>query len=709
MPRLLDPELYVIRGAILAAKRYLLRCSPQKASAFLDMVCCHSGTFAKCRGPAGTLRNYLNRIDWQLDRQGYLHVTAFRKIPLVFLSARHLTECLLNAWSQDLLTLHSSRKAWKGLPPINALETKRVIAKFDHQQQKALLNEVSGAFQTNAQQASWDLQISGECSYCSCLDTREHRIYECAATEEVRRPFANLLHTLRDEGLQYHELPVIASSHDVEFFQTVCDFIALPPLDETLQTRLARLITWGHTPRFYTDGSCQYPNVNDASHAAYAVVLDLTQTSEERAAIAANWQPGTRVSTLQTILLARLTGRQNIHRAEISAMIYICELVSAADIFSDSQVAVDLGNQCNLLLDSASLHTHAEPDLAIQLWQVVQGKTFAFKKIKAHQDVATCPDLLLRYDRLGNQQANDAAFAACQELQPRLVQQADEIAHHLVQQKQWLEEYYRFFLELQRDRAKLRKQSHQYDQHVLQPPGQDTMSDKLVRYAVEDPWPFPTPEVDHSRDFAWGTTWSVIFLDWISRFRWPQEEGLHSLQDLGITWIELAISLMLWADMWIPLRRQGHDFKDRLIIFSSYEDLSAYGVVLSEFADSVQQMCAQMQTLRDAPLFPEVRRQLVRSTYVQGWSIHSSGLSQRPQLPNQTQMLSFLSKHLQTNKGPGWTAIPDLCLRGAPGQLQQIRLETHRSWTELCLQSQRSARRLRDYKRLTLRPLKFHP
>eukprot|EP00438_Fugacium_kawagutii_P030218 Skav204129 [mRNA] locus=scaffold2473:102891:112311:+ [translate_table: standard] len=539
MPGILDPELHVIKVAISAAQRYLRKASQSQRQSFIDAVCEHSGTSHKCRGPAGALRHYLNRIDWQLDKHGRLQVATFEFCDFLTLGAAKLTRLLLHAWSGDLLTLHSSRAAWKGHGPIHAEATRRVVRTFPPSQQKLLLNEISGAFQTASQQAKWDPQTTPNCIHCDQLDNREHRIYHCPATEDIRRSHVTVLDAIQQEGFDFHELPVMTCHPSREFFRMICDNLTPPTMDETLQARLRSLTDAGHTLRFFTDGSCIHNDCSDAAHAAYAVVLDTADTDQTRMHFARHW-------------------------------------------------TVDR---------------------------------------QAHQDISLTHDALLKYDRIGNFVADASAQLTCQHQMSKLVAEADDIFRDMDLQERLPRQYYAYFLELQRQRAQLRGLSHQHDTHRPHTQAPDTICDRLIRYMPLHCWELPTPTVDHGRDFAWGPTWSRLFLSWIEQLRWPTDDTLE-LQEVGVTWIEMSMSLMLTSGMWLPLRRRAQDGKDRLVVFDTYDQLMAYDVSFAEFADTTQQMFTQMAVLRDTALHPPVQRRLVTSGYLQGFSIHSSGLAE---------------------------------------------------------------------------------
>eukprot|EP00438_Fugacium_kawagutii_P036292 Skav217413 [mRNA] locus=scaffold2674:357934:368154:+ [translate_table: standard] len=707
VPGLLDPELYVIKAAILAAKRYLLKATPDDEHRFLRLVTQHTGVTTQCRGPAGALRHYLNRLDWQLDSQGNLQVGTFQWVPLKMLSSRRLTSLLQEAWCADLFCLHTSRKAWKGLPPIHAMETQRLIATLEDHHQRAILNEIGGAFQTSSQKAKWDETQSPSCPYCTAEDTREHRIWHCPATQHVREHHQDLLRTLQEEGCEYHEMPVLYRDHRVDFYRLMCDFVPEPVMDETLQTRLRDLGDRGHMLRFYTDGSCIHPTLPDVSYAGFAVVVDLAFNDAERAQMASTWDPLLATATLKTLIAVRIAGEQNIHRAEISALLYVCQHVRRAELVSDSGVALALAHRCQMIQHPRELYLHTEADLALPLWEAIQQGTFRFRHVKAHQDVETTTDLQLKYDQIGNAQADGGAQFACLHTHRRLADEMDLLAQQMQHSRDMLAQYYSYFLELQCDRAKLKKQTHQLDTHEPQAAPQQTVCDKLCRYEVAAAWPMPVPTVDHRRDFAWGPTWAGILVDWMGTLRWPVNPREVEHSDLGITWIELAMSLMVFAQMWLPLRRPLQHGQERLVVFDDHTHLSAYQVRFSEFADTTQQMFRQMSTLRDTLCYPEMARQLVRSTYQQGFTIHSSGLATRCQLPNQEVILPILRDHVAQYPGPAWSVVPELPL-GTSDKLQMVRRETSRAWGELCRASQKSATALRTTSRLKLRQITFH-
>ena len=77
---------------------------------------------------------------------------------------------------------------------------------------------------------------------------------------------------------------------------------------------------------FFTDGSCTHPTMPDTCYSAFSIVGDLCQNDLQRRDLADVFlTQQTSLSSLQTLLVGRTQGRQHIHRAELTAIIVLCE------------------------------------------------------------------------------------------------------------------------------------------------------------------------------------------------------------------------------------------------------------------------------------------------------------------------------------------------------------------------------------------------
>eukprot|EP00438_Fugacium_kawagutii_P019463 Skav230466 [mRNA] locus=scaffold186:317909:336027:+ [translate_table: standard] len=707
-PDLMDPELHVIFLALRAARRYMLRASPADVQAFLWQVSRHDGTSQKCKGPAGSLSHYLARLDWKLTKEGVLIFDAFCQLPLIDLGTQRLSQLLLRAWGEHMLLTHSDRKAWRGLPPIDALETRRVFTRFPVHQQKALICEVSASFQTRKQQSYWDPSVTPDCLHCAGEDTRTHRIFECDATADVRVDHQGILQLLRDQESDLHELPVIHVQPSQDFFHVLCHQFVEPPLLPAVTDALNQLQQEGRTLTFYTDGSCQFPEWIGASHATFAVIWDTTSTPEERIAFAQQYDSGHDCPGFSTLITARLQGFQDIHRAEIAALLYLWERFTHTEVVTDSQVAHSLANKCALLRVPLELAAHMAPDLATRLWRAFHNGRHTVRKIKAHQTISGCTDWLLKYDRMGNQRANDVANQAAKELYPQLHEEAVKLVDVLRPATDELYQFYGYFLKLRQARSQLRKQHNRHAAHAPRQTNELSIAQKLQQYQVGHAWIMPTPRIDYGPATAWGPTWAALFVEWASLLVWPQPDAQGDHVDLGVTWIELSLSFMYHSQMWLPLRRKDAQGVESLVIFQSKADLVAHQVRLAEFADTLNVFYTQMQSLRDTPFFPKLQRQLVRSLFAQGATIFSSGWPKRPVYPGQHHVLEVMESYLRVNKGTSWVDIPEVDIQSSPERICKVKSEIRGSWPDRCRGASEKTRQVREFQKCPVGPLKFH-
>ena len=133
--------------------------------------------------------------------------------------------------------------------------------------------------------------------------------------------------------------------------------------------------------------------------------------------------------TLQVILVSRLQGLQSIHRAELTAVITICEGFIAAEMFTDSNFAGDLFRKVQSSAHVSQFIDHGDYDLIQRLHACVP-KQRVLHKVKAHMCLESVPSLLDTYHALGNHIADRAAVEANKNLFPELCAQLE--SHHLV-------------------------------------------------------------------------------------------------------------------------------------------------------------------------------------------------------------------------------------------------------------------------------------
>lgn len=144
-----------------------------------------------------------------------------------------------------------------------------------------------------------------------------------------------MLSEIQDEGYLFHALPVVRQRPSEEFFHAMCHKIVPPFLEDNMCVKLQALCDQGVTLRFYTDGGCFHPDISEASHAAFALIWDTSHDDAHRQHVARYAVPGQGLPTLSTMLASRIPGVQNIHRAEIMALIFLWEHFTRTEVIVD--------------------------------------------------------------------------------------------------------------------------------------------------------------------------------------------------------------------------------------------------------------------------------------------------------------------------------------------------------------------------------------
>ena len=713
LPKLQDPELVLTQNAIDMAHRFLHRCTPKDAQLFLRIASQHSGISYECKGPAGCLKFYLSRMGWVIDKLGNIQVTAFLRLNLFTTSRQCWRRLLQKEWETQLLPRFSDRTALKGLPPINKLDTTAVMRQFPRQDWKTLLNEISAAYQTAAQQAVWDTSTSPNCSNCQVLDTREHRLFHCTLVEDIRAQYPLTFQWMQNEGTYWHELPVIHTHSQAEWLH-LCNWTHTEPdIQPGLYQAVHAVDMQGAPLSFYTDGSCQFPAHPNESYSTYSVIIDTATDDAEREQHAKHYATGQHMPcTLCSLAVARTPGEQRIHRAELYAIVYICERFQNTIVHTDSAVTLAAIRRCQNTSNPDTLHDMEDLDLVLRLWVTLHTGNRQFLKVKAHAEEDSQVPWLTLYHRLGNKRANDVAITANEFLLAPLVQEMQDMHKDLAAQRHHLAQLLRYHLEVIRRHAELKFIKQQEEATTLPEqalPTRQAVFHKLCQYQADPCWSRVAPQVQELRHCTWGPTLTAKLQDWCNQIRWPTNRTDDEIQNAGLTWIEMVLSFMIFARCFLPVKRPGQEGVMMLTPIQSFAALKAYDVKLSELANLFAIFCKQLQDLQDTPIFPEVERGLVRSLYIQGAAFFSSGFRIRAVVPFQTEVLSSLQPYLLRHRGRAFVDIPEFPIEPDEAMFLQVKSELRQSWDSRTAMTHKAARRIRDWLKNPQQQLRFAP
>ena len=706
MPGLIDPCLQVVLLSIQAARRYLVTATVANQQLFYRMLACHSGIATQCRGPVGCLKHYIQRLGWSVDRQGFIHVTGFVKLHLLSTSSGAWKKWGNFVFQQHVLLYYVDRKALRGCPAIDIPVTRSILQKYESRHFIRLVNEISGGFQTAEQKSKWDPSTDMMCAYCNGPDSRLHRMFECPATQCVRDDFVDTITFFQDFDDQIHELPVLVCDPQFELLQVLHWNQPCAEFDPSIVHQIHALHHNGFTPAFYTDGSCQFPQMVTARFASFAIVIDLATSDDERKMAALGYQQrGVFPATLSTILVSRSPGDQRIGRAELFAIICILETFPEAVVHSDSACSIAKFCRCRQGVPLSQLINCEDFDLVQRMYGAIR-PTHQLVKVAAHADIKSTVNLLQAYHQIGNEKANDAAIHACWNLHRPFVNQCREFADQLAFRSKKLQCLYDMVLKLQEHRATLHTRA------VETRPITETVStqqlhsieQQLIDWVVPSPWTPPAIKVSRIQCSSWGKLYGAAMQEWMSLCVWPMD---LTSDTVGITWLELSLAFSWWTGFFFAVPRSVGNGQEALVILDNMAAVESFQVKFSDIAKSFAIYHDQVRQLLIPHQWPGVKRGLVRSLYNLGSSTFSSGFTVRPRYPGQEIIVPILRKHYRQQKQTTHAAIPNIPLtpRWTVRQLQE---DLRGSWTTRGTKFSKVAKELRSFaKDVSQRQLNF--
>eukprot|EP00435_Cladocopium_sp_Y103_P054135 s857_g17.t1 len=645
IPHMVDPQLELLIRAIRTMKRLYHSLTPDECELLTKMTSRHSGLAYQCRGPAGCFAFYMSKLGWKFTSACAVQVDPYVTLPLLTTADTTFKHWAMDAWSCDVLQLHSDRKHMRMLR-INVPDTRQVLASFSDADQFHLAQDMALSHQTEVQKSRWAPDADGKCRYCDADDSRFHRIFECPAAQEVRDSFQECLTFLLDNGREFHDLPFLLRPTQYEVFSQLhyCQHEAAIP-DDT-RTKLHGLCEEGFVPTFYTDGSLLFPESNTCRHGAYSIILDSCTTDEERAAQARSWrQTGIFPASLLRLSAAKLGGHQSIYRAELHAVVCLCEWVPCARVKTDSASVLATFERCQHAHGLLELRDLAEQDLVARLWISVQSGHYDMHKVKSHQDVLASHTDLEVYDILGNVLADTVANSTCRTLHPEIALLAESMHREVQEDQKFLRSFYQYLLSLRKHFACL--QANEQEQPVHDNMRTDVAPSPqhvLRTWSIQQPWPAKDPGVCFFQFSPWGIAICQALLQWMQAVQWEATDEIRE-GDVGVSWLELMLSFTFSTGILLPIKRALPSGVEYLQQFDDWPAVSVYTLGFGEQTNNFTNLLLQVRKLVTVDIWPNKTRGFTRSLYLLGSRQQHYGYLQRACFPFQVEVIDFLRGH----------------------------------------------------------------
>ena len=677
-PDCLDPLEYAILTALRAVRRFLLHLDAADQNTFFSMAACHDGSAIHCRGPAGVLKFWIMKLGWIIDRQGFLHIQPGVHIHLLNSGIGALTQWVRRAWQVEVMDQHCKRAALRHLH-FDFSATRQVIRSFPKKQHAALIQELSGAFQTEAQKSSWASDSTGLCLHCGEPDSREHRLLSCAATQDAREPFMPLVRHIEQEGLLLYELPAIPLQTEEDVLLACHLQMPEAEVEGAILGRLHQLIHQGFCPEIYTDGSLQYSSDTVARYAAYGLIWDSCVLPSQRDEVIHRWKTQQCVPTnFVPLACARTTGAQTIHRSELYALVRTCELLPRAAIFSDSASALTTAAKCLEARSLAVLVNLQDFDLVKRLWVATRSGGHVFHKVPAHVKPDDCHDPVACYRAWGNHFADDLAVTTCTHLYPDVVKAAEALHCTVAEDKKLLSQVFQLHLVLHTARAKLDQARTQATRSTeVLPTRSLTPMQCLQQWTVPHPWIPCRNQHGQIGLSPWGLSLSNLLVSWMHSCVWPHPDHPQH-DDPGVTWHELYISWVMYSHHLVPVKRPDAAGSDFLQCLDSAADVDRFQVSMAEQVRLFSTWLNQMLKLVGYEIWPVVKKGMAKSLYRLGSSAFHMGFLVRPTLPHQSEVVALLAGYVRAHSN--FDALPTLQIQPIPAAAKD---EMRGKWNQL--------------------------
>eukprot|EP00435_Cladocopium_sp_Y103_P016701 s2818_g4.t1 len=399
----------------------------------------------------------------------------------------------------------------------------------------------------------------------------------------------------------------------------------------------------GQHVTLYSDGSSRHQSSPATRYASYSLVADLatddaTRLDQCRRFLTNKCEP----DTLQVLAQGRVQGIQGIHKAELTVIMIACETLPSFDLYTDSAVSlaalatVRTAAACHVFAD------HPEYDLLLRIFRSLKA-THVFHKIKAHVDVANHACNLQLYHQLGNKRANDAAVAANQCLLPEAAKELEQFHKDIFAEQQHLATVYDYVLALQMVKMKVDMSNpamgvaEQCRLHAADP------LDLLTDWTPDDFWMAPRQVQGQGLESCtYGQQVAIATLKFLRQCKWPTEVYGPLPEPIGISWLEIALGIMLGLEAYLPVKRQDASGAFYPVFLKTFTDAKLHHTTMTEQSEQARYIFGQVTDLVPERLFPDTPRGQVKSLYMLGETCFTPGLLLRPSYPRQGQVLRFL-------------------------------------------------------------------
>ena len=629
-----DPELHLIKKAVTEARTFLTFASDELQRQFSHVVATYRGHFAHAIGPATALNLYLAKLDWQCDKEGFLHIDGFYRLHLVDTNVDTIVQALETSWMEHISQM-MTRQGFRNTPTICRTKTLQTFGKIPEAHQKCIALEMVGCHMLANQKSHFVENQTDQCDLCGQIETRRHNLLECEATKHVRAHFPHVCERLEELDPIHILAPFVFQHPQINMHRLLHQ--SMPEGDTQWPNMLP-------TAFFFSDGSCYQPQCADTRWAAYSLVTPNISVQDIIDL------PDLPILTIlekffSVIVVSHVTGMQSIPRAELYAAVKFFESNEVDHmLYTDSAYVITSVNLVWQTADIRVLNQKKNYDLLKKLHIAVHRHRNPPKigKVQSHQDLTVSG--FQRFLRIGNAVADEAAKQVATTTGLPLINEKRQIYREKLESVQHLSQEYEMRYELAKARVAHQKQQTKEEQKE---PIQKTGLQCLQEWSIPNPMQYPISE-DHklaAEASRWGVAYTSLIFVWLASLQWPQKDVIED--GTGITWYELAINFWLTTQQapLINLAKGNQPQQIVNIVEHPAYDASHYtfAKMIFAFAGSVE----HASWLYGEEILPLQKRVKAKSLFQLGANVFRQGLPVRPMMRQQPETMAIIDQYIQ--------------------------------------------------------------
>ena len=545
-----DPEVFLLIQSAMAVRRLFVT-DPRRAALVLQAACDYEEG-SPVLGPATAFAAMFGRNQWEITETGWCMGPGMFSFSDKCGSRRQISRAIQAAWTYELGSKLAHRNGLHNLGAVSGRDTLAVVRSLPASGHPNAVNCISGGHMSASSKAQWDPLQDPCCPFCGHRDTKAHRAYDCPLFGPIRVVFGPLLAWVQEHAPHWIHSSCITEHPDQHVLRLLFrtrPYVSPPPLLSAPQAE-GRVL--------YTDGSCTVPDIADARHASWAVVEDVSVRTPTSCLLAFFQNFKKPLSNFHVVAQGLVPREQTIGRAEVIALLQVCELASREphvpySVYVDSTYAL---NFLENLQPPGIQAMGPATDVDLCEWTGVWFKppNLSCFKVKSHANLDSMSLEAARH-ALGNAMADMAAKAARQSDIPLVYHLLDEINVRQKVHRDMLRGYLSFQQQCARAVTNARANSRAAEEHdddasVGSPqqlrawPALAPVEFIQVAYpALRDEWLTAAP---------WPPWYVASLWTWLTLLQWPAT-SLAPPETAGVSLLELLADYICTTGLAPPL------------------------------------------------------------------------------------------------------------------------------------------------------------